>query len=272
VTIRPTTGLTPRDLVIPFSARQDTVGPIARCVKYAATVLSIIAGRSENDERAWEILSNMTTDFTAACESINMSGIRLGIPRNAILNIDETQQRLFKHALEVLKAAGAEIIDHADLLGLEEFENPPGATKKMASEADFRVGMAGYLSALSTKPRNLKSLNDIIEWTKKDTAEEYSKRDVARMERAAAIDIESDEYKQVMARDEYFADEGGVIGALDRHSLDALVTISPVDTVITFTAKAESPVITVPVGVYPPDTKVKTDKDTGLVEIAPNIP
>jgi amidase len=132
--------------------------------------------------------------------------------------------------------------------------------------------MAGYLLALSTNPRNLKSLDDIIEWTEKDTAEEYPKRDVARMERAAAIDIESDECKQVMARDEYFAGEGVVIGALHRHSLDALVTISPVDTVITFAAKAGSPVITVPVGVYPPDTKVKTDKDTGLVEIAPNIP
>jgi amidase len=197
VTVRPTTALTPRDLIIPFSKRQDTVGPIARCVKDAATVLSIIAGRSENDERTWDIPSNMTTDFTAACESINIRGIRLGIPRNAIPNIDETQQRLFKHALEVLKAAGAEIIDHADLLGLGEFENLPGATKKMTSEADFRVGM--NLSASSTNPRNLKSLDDIIEWTKKDAAEEYPKRDVARMERAAAIDIESEAYEQVMA-------------------------------------------------------------------------
>jgi amidase len=219
VTIRPTTGLTPRDLVIPFSKRQDTVGPIARCVKDAAAVLSVIAGRSENDERTWDIPSDMTTDFTAACENINMIGIRLGIPRNAITNIDETQQTLFKHALEVLKAAGAEIVDHANLLGLEEFENLPSATKKIASEADFRVGMAGYLATLGTNPRNLKPLDDIIEWMKKDAAEEYPKRDVARMERAAAIDIESEEYKQVMKRDEYFAGEGGIIGALDRHSL-----------------------------------------------------
>jgi amidase len=40
-------GLTSRDLVIPITLDQDTVGPLARTVRDAATVLSIIAGIDE---------------------------------------------------------------------------------------------------------------------------------------------------------------------------------------------------------------------------------
>ena len=49
VGIKPTVGLTSRDLVIPISEHQDTVGPMARTVKDAAYVLQAIAGLSPYD-------------------------------------------------------------------------------------------------------------------------------------------------------------------------------------------------------------------------------
>jgi amidase len=45
VGIKPTVGLTSRSLVIPISEHQDTVGPMARSVSDAASILSIIAVR-----------------------------------------------------------------------------------------------------------------------------------------------------------------------------------------------------------------------------------
>ncbi|KAL1855192.1 hypothetical protein VTK73DRAFT_8628 [Phialemonium thermophilum] len=49
VGIKPSVGLTSRYLVVPISLHQDTVGPIARSVRDAATVLSVIAGADEYD-------------------------------------------------------------------------------------------------------------------------------------------------------------------------------------------------------------------------------
>jgi amidase len=45
VGIKPTVGLTSRSLVIPISEHQGTVGPMARSVSDAASILSIIAVR-----------------------------------------------------------------------------------------------------------------------------------------------------------------------------------------------------------------------------------
>jgi Asp-tRNA(Asn)/Glu-tRNA(Gln) amidotransferase A subunit family amidase len=46
--MKPSVGLTSRDLVIPISQHQDTVGPMARSVSDAAYILSIIAGKDGN--------------------------------------------------------------------------------------------------------------------------------------------------------------------------------------------------------------------------------
>lgn len=48
-------GLVARDRIVPISARQDTVGSIARTVKDAAYLLTTIAGHSTHDNETASI-------------------------------------------------------------------------------------------------------------------------------------------------------------------------------------------------------------------------
>lgn len=84
VGIKPSVGLTSRNLVIPISQHQDTVGPIARTVKDAAYLLSAIAGYDPADNYTSAIPFPHYTipDYVAACNFSALRGKRLGIPRN----------------------------------------------------------------------------------------------------------------------------------------------------------------------------------------------
>ena len=66
------------------------------------------------------------------------------------------------------------------------------------------------------------------------------------------------------------AEVHGIIGTLDRYGLDALVM--PTFTSFHLPAIAGLPIVTVPLGFYPPDTETSMDAKGTLVNVAPNIP
>ena len=66
------------------------------------------------------------------------------------------------------------------------------------------------------------------------------------------------------------AEDEGVIGVLDNYVLDALVM--PTFTSFHLPAIAGLPVITVPLGFYPPNTGLKWNSKGTLINIAPGIP
>jgi amidase len=79
-------------------------------------------------------------------------------------------------------------------------------------------------------------------------------------------------FKKMMAMDEYFIGEGGIDAALSRHRCDVILSPTLSVTLQTFAAKAGSPVLSVPMGVYPLGTRVEKDERNGLVNVAPGIP
>ena len=120
VGIKPTVGLTSRDLIIPISQRQDTCGPMARTVKDAAYVLAAIAGKSPYDNYTDAIPFDTIPDYVAACQFNALSGKRIGVPRNLIGNTTATPIiTAFDAALNVLRAAGATIVEHTNFTGYE---------------------------------------------------------------------------------------------------------------------------------------------------------
>lgn len=66
------------------------------------------------------------------------------------------------------------------------------------------------------------------------------------------------------------AEEKGVIGALDRYSLDALVM--PTFASFHLPSIAGLPIVTVPLGFYPLDTAIAMNLKGTLVNVAPNVP
>jgi amidase len=74
VGMKPTVGLTSRYLVIPLSAHQDSVGPMAKTVKDAAYLLSAIVGYDKNSA---QIPWTVKPDYVGACVPGGLKVIRI---------------------------------------------------------------------------------------------------------------------------------------------------------------------------------------------------
>jgi amidase len=67
------------------------------------------------------------------------------------------------------------------------------------------------------------------------------------------------------------AGEEGVIGALEKHNVDVLISPTESDPIATFTARIGLPAITVPLGFFTDDTPVEKTRGY-LITIAPRVP
>src|SRR5579863_7492697 len=81
VGIKPTVGLTSRAGVIPISHTQDTIGPHARTVADAATLLSAIVGVDARDAATQESAGKFHSDYTQFLQADGLHGARIGIAR-----------------------------------------------------------------------------------------------------------------------------------------------------------------------------------------------
>ncbi len=149
VGIKPTVGLTSRYLVVPISEHQDTVGPMARSVKDAAYLLSVIAGKDSRDNYTSAIPFEVIPDYTAACDLAALEGKRIGVPRNPIhlSSSDAAILPAFDAALNVIRAAGATVIDNITLPGYDPLNE--GDFEITVLEADFITNLAKYMSELT---------------------------------------------------------------------------------------------------------------------------
>ncbi|KAH7333511.1 glutamyl-tRNA amidotransferase subunit A [Rhexocercosporidium sp. MPI-PUGE-AT-0058] len=270
VGIKPTVGLTSRYLVIPISEHQDTVGPMARSVKDAAYILQAIAGPDSQDNYTSTIPH--VPNYVKACKHSSLSGMRLGIPRNAIsLALDSSTQPQIKalsKAIKVLRAAGATVIDNTNFTAAEEFWNSeiPGRVL----EADFTVNLQGYLTSLTSNPNDIHSLDQLRNFTQHSLLEEYPLRDTGVWDAALSGWNNTDpRFWPAYQQNLYYGDDGGLLGAMERFKLDAIVM--PADFAAHWAATVGTPIVTVPLGFYPSGTPVVKDS-WGLVESAPKIP
>lgn len=264
-----------RNLIVPLSEHQDTVGPIAKTVKDAAIILQSIAGIDPYDNYTFAIPNNgVLPDYLSACRISALSGARIGIPRNAIaLRADSTfgpRLAAFEKAITVLKAAGAIIIENTNFTAAEEFLN--STAEMQVLNADFPVNLAGYLAELTYNPNNVTNLAAVRDFTQRFPKEEFSERDTGIWDDILFKQRWNNTdprfwvaYQQSL----YYGGKGGLLGAIERYHLDAVIL--PADRSSTFAATAGAPVITVPLGFFPANTVVVRNS-RGLVTNGPNIP
>lgn len=278
VGIKPTVGLTSRELVIPISPRQDTVGPMARTVKDAAYILNAIAGVDPFDNYTTAIPNNGSLpDYVAACQLSALSGARIGVPTNVIefYNRDgtyDTEVAAFKASLAVLAAAGATIVPDANYTAFSEYVQSQNETVVLG--ADFVANLATYLSKLTANPAKLGSLAEVRAFTQSDPREDYPDRDTGVWDAALNSSTPADTSPEVWAAytaNGFLGGAGGVLGALDAHDLDAVVLPTSLSPGIS--AIIGAPVVTVPLGFYPANASVVSHKGArGLVDTAPGVP
>ncbi|KAJ4298944.1 hypothetical protein N0V90_004187 [Kalmusia sp. IMI 367209] len=274
VGIKPTVGLTSRALVIPISEHQDTVGPMARTVKDAAYLLQAIAGPDPYDNYTSAIPFNGSLpNYVAACKLDALKGKRIGVPRNYIGTRTATSAPVldaFEAALTVLKDAGAIIVDNTNYTAYAEYVQSDA--EGIVLDADFVANLKAYLDQLTYDPTGVKNLADVRNFTQSFPPEEYPSRDTATWDESLALNFTntSPEFWAAYTYDLYLGGAGGILGALANYSLDAVVTPSRNSPGIS--AIIGAPIVTVPLGAYPPNTTVRTNSRGNLNATAPNIP
>lgn len=270
VGVKPTVGLTSRDLVIPVSEHQDTVGPMARTVKDAAYLLQVVAGEDDRDKYTAGI--PRIPDYVAACRD-TLKGARIGIPWKAIQEGLEKNPHYasevegFKQTLPILEAAGAVLVeaDYASATkDIRDLEMP-------LMGADFRVNLASYLSQLVTNPNNVHTLEDVRGQTQKHPLESFPERDTGIWDNILdkqKWDNTSPEFKEKYDRLQQLGGPGGLPALLDQHNLVAVAMPSIMAPM--WAAVVGCPGITVPMGHLKETEPVH--EANGLVETGPGVP
>ncbi|KAI0531651.1 glutamyl-tRNA amidotransferase subunit A [Xylaria digitata] len=273
VGIKPTVGLVSRHLVVPISQRMDTVGPMTRTVKDGAYILQGIAGVDPLDNYTSVIPNQTVPDFVSACNLSALNGARLGVPRNVISlmanSTTESVVEAFEESLGVLRSAGAIIIENTNFPAAEDFLGNYSLNLEIMG-ADFVVNLKQYLDLLDYNPANITSLADLRSFTQSSPLEEYKIRDTGIWD-AALQNWNNTEpgfwtaYQQAL----YYCNEGGLLGAIKQHNLDAVILPSHFSW--DWAAAVGAPIVSIPMGAYPSDQPVEMDT-WGLVETGPNIP
>jgi Asp-tRNA(Asn)/Glu-tRNA(Gln) amidotransferase A subunit family amidase len=156
--LRPTSGLSSRAGVIPFSSSLDEVGPMARTIRDLALVLDATAGEDPADPTTVPL----TTSFVDAVDADGLEGRRIGILQPNLtgdsFNYRRAMDGIVQTALDTMVDNGAELVEvtvPGDPHGvLVEFlnESPSALARYLAAEP---TAPAGALDALTDPGANV---------------------------------------------------------------------------------------------------------------------
>ncbi len=106
--IKPTYGRCSRYGIVAFASSLDQAGPMARTVKDCALMLGAMAGADDKDSTVADM---PVPDYTQALTG-DIKGKKIGIPKEYRLDgLNEDVQRIWDKGIQLLKDAGAEIVD-----------------------------------------------------------------------------------------------------------------------------------------------------------------
>lgn len=173
----------------------------------------------------------------------------------------------------LVEAGGATIVQDgsANYSAYTEFLANNGTNQTLVFNADFLVSLPEYLNQLTTNPNNITDLESLRAFTQSSPPEDYPDRDTDQWDDTLAQgwDNTDPRFWPVYQANLFFAGEGGLQGALQRASLDAVVLPTVVATDIPVLDGA--PALMVPAGSFPMNQTVQTSQ-RGLVSMAPGMP
>ena len=105
VGVTPTYGRVSRYGLTAFASSLDHIGPFARTVKDAATVLQVIAGRDACDSTSADA---PVPDYPAQLDG-RVKGLKLGLPREYLKDLTSETGDVISRGVEVLKGLGCEV-------------------------------------------------------------------------------------------------------------------------------------------------------------------
>ena len=217
VGIKPTLGLWSRRGIIPIAHSQDTAGTMARTVKDAAILLGALAAFDPTDAETHIEREDHFTDYTKFLDENGLKGMRIGIA-SEMIGFNAKVDEIFKQAVEVMKANGAEIIEEVKFENRHKWGDPSYEVLLY----EFKADLNKYLQEHSAAP--VKSLEQIIEFNKKNADREMPWFAQEIFEQAQAKgDLTTPEYLKALADSKQFSGKEGIDAAMEKHNLDAII-------------------------------------------------
>ncbi|KAI0342226.1 amidase signature enzyme [Trametopsis cervina] len=266
VGIKPTVGLTSRAGVIPISSHQDTVGPMARSVADAATILTVIAGRDPLDNFTLA-QPPIVPDYTKALNPHSLKGVRLGVARQFAGNNAATLAA-FNASLEIMRGLGATIVDPAIFPDFAEIRASGNET--IVLDTDFKVDVNNYIAGLVKVPTGVRSLADLITFNSAHADQELPPpfwTDQSTFIKSENTTVDQ-AYFDALSADKDLGQTRGIDATLAEFNLDALIL--PTSGAAGPAAIAGYPIVTVPLGFQPANTTLPPATPTRST--GPNMP
>ena len=215
VGIKPTVGLISGQGIIPISHTQDTAGPMARTVADAALLLG--AMRAVPPKAG--ALPPERGSYVSALRADALKGARIGVARKQYFGYSDAADAIANQAIADMKAAGAVIVDPADI---------PTASKMDACEMEillyeFKADLNAYLAARGPESP-VRSLQDLIAFNEREKAREmpyFGQELFLRAQKKGPLS--SAAYRTAKATCRSLAREQGVDFVLRKYRLDAIV-------------------------------------------------
>jgi amidase len=217
VGIKPTVGLVSRAGIIPISHTQDTAGPMARSVADAAALLTALAGEDGRDP-ATANGRGKAKDYTRSLDPTGLRGARIGVARN-MAGFHPDTDRLFDAAIADMKRLGAEIVDPADVPGVQELGDPEFEVLLY----EFKAGLEAYLAGLG-KGARVKTIAELIAFNEANRAREmpwFGQEILIKARDKGPLTTPA--YREALDKCARLARAEGLDGVFESHRLDALV-------------------------------------------------
>jgi amidase len=239
VGIKPTVGLVSRAGVVPISHTQDTVGPHARTVADAATVLNAITQRTP-DQRdpatstvplglagTGQKRPDLTTiDYTQFLDPHGLNGARIGVSRE-FEGFSPHADSIFEDSLTAMRNAGATLVD----VFFPHFQDIfVGNAEISILLFDFVTDIQKYLAARTGVPAAGGNIQTLIDFNNNHAAEEMPFFGQELFELAASLSTDPNaqlgfgfSYNEALIHDQKIGGTEGIDLILSQNNLDAIV-------------------------------------------------
>jgi amidase len=219
VGIKPTVGLIGRSGIIPISHSQDTAGPMARTVRDIALMLGALTGVDPRDSATNASAGKSYTDYARFLDANGLRGARIGVARENFMGYSPKTDKLAEHAIEVLKQAGATIVDPANLSSVAKI----GDAELEVLLYELKADMNAYLESLGPNAPQ-KTLADLIRFNEEHASEEmpYFGQELF-IEAQKKGPLSDAKYKAARAKCLRLARTQGIDAVMSKYKLDALI-------------------------------------------------
>jgi amidase len=220
VGIKPTLGLVSRRGIVPIAHSQDTAGPIARSVADAAVLLAAMCGPDPADPASAALGDRANLALAAPDGADALRGARLGVARRFFAD-NAPLDHFLDGCLAKLRAAGAELVDPADLPEHGAWNEP----EQQVLLYEFKADLEAFLA--ERPALRIRSLAQLIRFNEAAGARELADFDQELLVAAAAKGpLTESAYLEARETCLRVTRQNGIDAVLAAHSLDAIVTLT----------------------------------------------